>query len=109
MDQVINRNLPIVGRIQHGEKQISNGKTKVVDLRIFYSKSTVRRKSAVLCKLAQYNFNCCYARFYDYRIYFHIVFRAGMDCALSVGNISYFTFYVGIFYNPGCKLYHSEK
>lgn len=39
MEQVTNRNLPIIGRIQHGEQQITNGKRKVVDLRIFYRKS----------------------------------------------------------------------
>ena len=39
----------------------------------------------------------------------NIVFRAGMDCALSAGNISYSTFRAGILCNPGCKLYHSEK
>ena len=29
-------NLPLVGQIQHGEQQIINNKTRVVELRSFY-------------------------------------------------------------------------
>lgn len=39
MEQVRKMNLPIVGRVQHGEQQISNQKRKVVELRIFHCKN----------------------------------------------------------------------
>ena len=39
MEQVRNMNLPIVGRIQHGEQQFLNQRKKVVELRIFYCKN----------------------------------------------------------------------
>lgn len=38
MEKVKNMNLPIVGKIQHGEQQISNGKKKVVELGYFIAK-----------------------------------------------------------------------
>lgn len=38
MEQVRNMNLPIVGRIQHGEQQISNQRRKVVELGYFIAK-----------------------------------------------------------------------
>lgn len=38
MEQKCKINLPIIGRIQHGEQQIQNQKKKVVELRLFYCK-----------------------------------------------------------------------
>jgi len=38
MEQIKNVNLPICGRIQHGEQQILNGKTRVVELGYFIAK-----------------------------------------------------------------------
>ncbi len=42
MEKVRNINLPIIGRIQHGEQQVTNNKRKVVELRIFYCKNKKR-------------------------------------------------------------------
>lgn len=39
MEQVRSINLPIAGRIQHGEQQNTNQRKKVVELRIFYCKN----------------------------------------------------------------------
>lgn len=38
MEQLRNMNLPIVGRIQHGEQQISNQRKKIVELGYFIAK-----------------------------------------------------------------------
>ena len=38
MEQVARMNLPIVGRVQHGEKQIVDNKTKVKELGYFIAK-----------------------------------------------------------------------
>ena len=38
MEQVTRMNLPIVGRVQHGEKQIVDNKTKVKELGYFIAK-----------------------------------------------------------------------
>ena len=38
MEEIKNINLPIVGRIQHGEKQVLNQKSKVVELGYFIAK-----------------------------------------------------------------------
>lgn len=39
MNQVNNMNLPLVGRIQHGEQQLINNKKRVVELRLLYSQN----------------------------------------------------------------------
>lgn len=36
MENVNYSNLPIAGRIQHGEQQVINGSRRVVELRTFY-------------------------------------------------------------------------
>ena len=55
MEQVIRTNLPIVGRIQHGEKETLNGKTKVKELGYFIAKTKNENMNFLVNRFDEHN------------------------------------------------------
>jgi len=67
MEKVKNMNLPIVGKIQHGEQQTSNGKKKVVELGYFIAKIKNDNMQFLLNKFNEFfnKQNKIHIRFFD--------------------------------------------